>query len=418
MTTKSSSLKIPEHLNSEFFSEALNNGLNTKDVKILKLDFSLGSAAGDNYLSNIYRVVVTYTLQDSCPKEVFLIAKCILDAKNPNSVFTEINVFNKENYMYLTILPQLEDILVGVKLVPQCYYAPEIPVPTFVFEDMRAAGFSISDRVNGLNEQHCKVALYKLGQYHAASILLLQKNPSIRDSPALQRGIFSSVTLKKERLQQFVKQNLDSFADHISNTQEYENIVEKLRNLDSKKFVERVMEATHLSNEDILVLSHGDMWVNNLMFKYEESNPTDVVMIDFQGSAFVSLGLDINYFFATSPSPHVLMNKKEELIKKAYFLGLKDTLEKHAFKMIPSLSDIKKEVEKKEIYEMFCSASILPVVSMSKDDSAEMSAERVREGKIKPSQFATKRFLEAMKISIKKYDEHGLLNTEYISSPN
>lgn len=119
MTTKSSSLKIPEHLNSEFFSEALNNGLNTKDVKILKLDFSLGSAAGDNYLSNIYRVVVTYTLQDSYPKEVFLIAKCILDAKNPNSVFTEINVFNKENYMYLTILPQLEDILVGVKLVPQ-----------------------------------------------------------------------------------------------------------------------------------------------------------------------------------------------------------------------------------------------------------------------------------------------------------
>ncbi|CAD7091512.1 unnamed protein product [Hermetia illucens] len=87
------------------------------------------------------------------------------------------------------------------------------------------------------------------------------------------------------------------------------------------------------------------MWVNNIMFKYEEGSPTHVVMIDFQGSAFVSLGLDVNYFLAMSPSPHVLMNKKEELIEKAYFLGLKNTLEKHAFKMIPSLSDIKGEVK-------------------------------------------------------------------------
>lgn len=72
--------------------------------------------------------------------------------------------------------------------------------------------------------------------------------------------------MKKGSFQQFVKHNLESFADHIFNTQEYGKLVEKMRNLDIKKFVERVLEVTHLSKEDILVLGHGDMWVNNLMF--------------------------------------------------------------------------------------------------------------------------------------------------------
>lgn len=418
MTMESSSLKVPEHLNSAFFSEALNNGLNTRDVNILKLEFSLGSAAGDNYLSNIYRIVVTYTLEDSYPKEVFLITKCVPNISNPNSMLSEINVFNKERFMYLNILPQLEDILVGVKLVPKCYYAIDNPIPTFAFEDMKAAGYSMSDRVTGLNEEHCQIALYKLGQYHAASILLLQKNPKIRDSPLLQQGIFSSTRLKSERFQKFSQQNLQSFTDHIDKIPEYEEIVKKLRKLDFKEFVERVAKAIELSNEDTLVLGHGDMWVNNLMFKYDEDSPTDIVMIDFQGSAFVSLGLDINYFFATSPSSHVRTSKKEELIEKSYYLGFKQTLEKHAFNMIPSLGDIKKEVQRKELFELFCSITVLPIISMSKDDSEEMSVEKIREGKVKPSQLATKRFLEVMKNSITTYDKHGLLDTEYIESVN
>lgn len=245
--------------------------------------------------------------------------------------------------------------------------------------------------------------------------------------------------MKSERFQKFSQQNLQSFTDHIDKIPEYEEIVKKLRKLDFNEFVGQVAKAIELSNEDTLVLGHGDMWVNNLMFKYDGDSPTDIVMvsisiilcrvypnsllnrvfqIDFQGSAFVSLGLDINYFFATSPSSHVRTSKKEELIEKSYYLGFKQTLEKHAFNMIPSLGDIKKEVQRKELFELFCSITVLPIISMSKDDSEEMSVEKIREGKVKPSQLATKRFLEVMKNSITTYDKHGLLDTEYIESVN
>lgn len=57
----------------------------------------------------------------------------------------------------------------------RCYYAVDNPIATIVFEDMKASGYEVADRIEGLNEEHCKVLLTKLGRYHAGGMMLLKQ---------------------------------------------------------------------------------------------------------------------------------------------------------------------------------------------------------------------------------------------------
>ncbi|CAG7829904.1 unnamed protein product, partial [Allacma fusca] len=52
------------------------------------------------------------------------------------------------------------------------------------------------------------------------------------------------------------------------------------------------------------VLIHGDIWLNNALFKYDpEGNPTEVKFIDFQLTRRGNILEDLKYFFFTSTTP-------------------------------------------------------------------------------------------------------------------
>lgn len=98
----------------------------------------------------------------------------------------------------------------------------------------------------------------------------------------------------------------------------------------------------------IKVLNHGDLWINNFLFKYEEGKPVDVIFVDYQMSYFTSPGLDINYFLCTSPTNEVREKKVDALIE-TYYNHFSKTL-KNLSKQQYTIEDIKKEIRSREFY--------------------------------------------------------------------
>ena len=57
----------------------------------------------------------------------------------------------------------------------RCFYATAEPIQILVFEDLKALGYEMADRQNGIDEEHCNLVMNKLGKFHASSMLLFQQ---------------------------------------------------------------------------------------------------------------------------------------------------------------------------------------------------------------------------------------------------
>ena len=85
----------------------------------------------------------------------------------------------------------------------------------------------------------------------------------------------------------------------------------KLRHL-ADDIMNRIKGATIRQDSGFNVLNHGDLWINNLMFK----NRTDEIrFLDFQLTHYSSPAIDLHYFITTSANVEVRRNHRDHLIQ-------------------------------------------------------------------------------------------------------
>uniref|UniRef100_T1GZ73 CHK kinase-like domain-containing protein n=1 Tax=Megaselia scalaris TaxID=36166 RepID=T1GZ73_MEGSC len=191
----------------------------------------------------------------------------------------------------------------------------------------------------------------------------------------------------------------------------YEKIAEKLLKF-QEKFIENLIKCGEQRPGEFAVLNHGDFWVNNMMFKYNEAGePIDCVFVDMQMNIYSSPGLDLNYFFNTSLPVDTLINKREYLIE-VYYDSLKDTLKSLHYETIPSYETVLNEVAAREDHGFFAGFAIFPTVAMDKSHSKDMTLESLMDEELGQKQreaiFSGKRLQEQMKYSLKRFDELGV----------
>jgi aminoglycoside phosphotransferase (APT) family kinase protein len=131
-----------------------------------------------------------------------------------------------------------------------------------------------------------------------------------------------------------------AFVANVKSWPGYEKYSEVLDKWDYSKAVMSFIKVVEPMRNGFRVLNHGDMWVNNFMFKYDEGNLTDVQFIDYQLSFWGSPANDLLYFFISSIRDEDKLQNFDNLMD-FYHRELVSSLKKLDYqKSIPTLAEL------------------------------------------------------------------------------
>lgn len=102
------------------------------------------------------------------------------------------------------------------------------------------------------------------------------------------------------------------------------------------------------------VLVHGDLWINNILFKHDcDGNPLDTKFLDYQISFWGTPNADLIYFLFSSVSDDVKVKHFDEIIEY-YYKELRKALKLLQYSdHIPSIEELKEDLMMNKMYGKF-----------------------------------------------------------------
>lgn len=160
----------------------------------------------------------------------------------------------------------------------------------------------------------------------------------------------------------------------------YENLTDPIKEVEklSGKLYQQMYNCVQENDEKWKVLCHGDLWINNLMFK-----SSDVKLIDLQSMRYTSLVIDIQHLIYSSTESDVRIKYYDEIIS-CYHKYLMENLELllkqdylDNFKQLEnvfSLENIKQELDKKWMYALGMAMWLLPAITFHPNNTPDLDS--------------------------------------------
>ncbi len=259
--------------------------------------------AGNNFCSIISRLKIEYEIEG---RKLFKSVLLKIPSLSPNfEKIQKTDLYNRELYAYETLLPKMYELWDGEVFSPEIYVMTA-DAKVLVMEDLTDCGYSMMDKKNQLGLEHCTIALRNLAQYHALSVKFLQTKSEYYEEYS-SKGCNMESSLSKIFMDFF-----DQFVNKISSLVS-PSIMEKLQPY--RQVNEERLKLYFSSNEDGLnVVVHGDFWLNNILFKYDQGAVCGAKFVDWQACRKTSPALDLIYFFVSSVRFEVYEKHHEELL--------------------------------------------------------------------------------------------------------
>ncbi|XP_037920569.1 uncharacterized protein LOC119657636 [Hermetia illucens] len=406
MSINRNNFDVSDFINVDFFHKALTNGLECGDIEIKEVVFTGGTKPGQNYCSQIHRATVTFRKDDQKAETIHLIVKYLPTSQS--EFFKQLKIFDRENEMYTLVLNKMKNILKGEDIAPRYFYYTDDPTETIIFEDVTPLGYKIGDDPTGLDEKHCELVFTKLARYHAASMVLAVKHPEILEK------FKDSVKLPEKGPDEpnFFLDNFKYLAQLVASWPGFEETAKKL-----DRFIPTIdanyNDWSGPAKNEIKVLTHCDLWTNNILFKYDGDAVKDVLFIDFQISYFSSPGIDLMHFLYTSPQFDILNERRDHMVEEYYYKTLASTLEDLGYLPIPTFADIVKEMEKREVVGFMWSMIQLFVICIDKDDCVDKGFDALNDAetglKLRNAGMTSERFTKTIKYILRRLERVGVL---------
>lgn len=323
-------------------------------------------------------------------------------------------VFPREMACNLKVLPRVYGLLKSVgddtcKLSPECLKVNPLGHPRyFVFEDLRHLGYANVDRRVGLDVPHLRLAVRKLAKWHAATAHL-----AIIDPTTMETHKFPNVSPDITDFHAFFERALRSAANVIKTWEGCEVIGERLHNL-ADSIVTKCCQVFTREENAFNVLNHGDMWVNNIMFKNcAEGLPVDAVFVDWAVGFYGSPGIDLSYLLFTSNTDTNTEADWDELLR-TYHTELVANLKKLGFTgKVPSLLDIYVEFLRRSYYGLMISTFLIPlrlVEDTANSDLGNLIGDEPHNVAFRKMLFGTPKFRKHIENLLRFWNRKGLLD--------
>uniref|UniRef100_A0A2M3Z3B4 Putative juvenile hormone-inducible protein n=1 Tax=Anopheles braziliensis TaxID=58242 RepID=A0A2M3Z3B4_9DIPT len=256
----------------------------------------------------------------------------------PNDDQRSLELFKRECFFYREILHGfydfqsekgvLEESGDGFFATPRCYLAhcdtskPDEPEALIMLEYNEAYEKWDWDKLEPINVEHTKLVMQQLGRLHALSFAMKEQRPELFAS--YKRS--NDVLVEKNELLTLLKESFDRAI--VTMKTRFETEQDKILAVKDAVFESLKACCDPVKTEPYCVVTHGDCWINNLIYSHNENNvATGVVLTDWQSSRYASPILDLCYFFFISSGEQFRRDHMDSLLH--YYHGaLAEFLEK------------------------------------------------------------------------------------------
>ncbi len=210
-----------------------------------------------------------------------------------------------------------------VKLkIPTLYHSYEDGASdnhVLVIEDLAQQGFSTRDWFkHKLTHAEVTLAVRELAKFHACGLAyrMSLKEEIDEKYPYLEDDLYTS-NMAKELLAKY----LDSFLHFLSLLPGIQEHVLKLRKISNEVF--QLLVKLRRPNDPLgtrfNTVCHGDMWMGNLMFRYEDSgDPQECTIVDFHSAQFLSPATDLAHLLLTSTTRAFRLQHWDKIVQSYY----------------------------------------------------------------------------------------------------
>lgn len=320
-------------------------------------DFTLasGSNKGDNVAGDLLAIKVTTT----SGQVLNVVYKAFPATGNPEQreYVVKFGIFRTETCMYEEILPRIQNLLNKRKTKSGQKIDLQLPIVKFIsgfnddqndyvcLEDVRPLGFKMQDKFNSLTLAEVTLVMKEMAQFHALTYFLInyEGDKLFEENEKINRIKYNCITVEDPMMSGMF---LTMFKSYFENTVELleprdKALAESVRQFNQKNDTSRLhaLQRFNHNRTDKKIFScivHGDLWTNNILFKYaQEGNrdtPTELKFIDFQLSRRGNVFEDLGYFFWTSTTPEFRKLHLTSMLNE-YYLSFERTLNSINFPM-------------------------------------------------------------------------------------
>lgn len=281
-------MKIPE-----FLAEMLADIAKKEGFIDHELELGTGSRHGDNYIGVIVSVKVIgdrvrngVVVSDA----LHLICKLAPESKERRDAFQVNLTFEREVEMYTNVLPVFVELQKerGLSADESFLSFPKVYAMiadrvnekyAVIMEDLRSKDFVMWSRYDPVPLSHEELLFKQLGRFHAISFALKDQRPEVFQEFKKLDDAFIGV-LEKGMVQGVVETAIDRALAAVKDEQHRE-LLHDVR----KNYLQILKNnVTTEMNERFGVINHGDCWINNFLFQYDENvrNCFDFMRLNFE----------------------------------------------------------------------------------------------------------------------------------------
>lgn len=190
-------------------------------------------------------------------------------------------------------------------------------------------------------------------------------------------------------------------------------VLNRIFDNNKRVIVDNTVAAVRRRDDRFNVLCHGDLWSNNVMFRYSESNEVEeCIFVDFQMCYYSSPMLDLHYLIVSSLNKECRTTQMDYIVF-LYHKCLERNLKRLGYKKkIPTLLELQMDFLDTGAFAVYTTLSIFPVISApSSDDSTLDNLTNNSEDSkaLKRLIYTNSKFTEALEVLIPYFERKGYL---------